>query len=203
MRKLLLIPLVLSLFMCGKQEEEKQEEKNDDKKEIIQKDLYSGIESGEPTQKERELYELMMQYRRERNLPDIPISKSLSIVAQTHVRDLAINTPVGGDCNMHSWSDKGKWAPVCYSADHKRASLMWSKPKELTSYVANGYEIAAGGGGGEITPEVALKLWKNSQGHNDVIINGGIWKDKWNAIGIGIYKGYAVVWFGKEKDNAK
>jgi len=33
------------------------------------------------------------------------------------------------------------------------------------------------------------------------MINDGIWKQiKWNAIGIGIYKEYGVVWFGELMD---
>ena len=44
--------------------------------------------------------------------------------------------------------------------------------------------------------------WKKSTGHNQVIVNEGIWKKiMWNAIGIGIYKEYAVVWFGEIEDN--
>ena len=33
------------------------------------------------------------------------------------------------------------------------------------------------------------------------MINLGIWKNRtWNAVGVGIYKNYAVVWFGEESD---
>ena len=52
-----------------------------------------------------------------------------------------------------------------------------------------------------MTAEYAINSWKKSSGHNAVIINSGGWNDKWNAIGIGIYKGFAVVWFGKESEN--
>ena len=34
-----------------------------------------------------------------------------------------------------------------------------------------------------------------------VMVNKGIWKNSnWEAIGVGIYKNYAVVWFGEEED---
>ena len=77
---------------------------------------------------------------------------------------------------------------------------MWDKPSELTSYKGNGYEISYWTSG-TATAEGALSVWKSSSDHNAVIINQGIWdNNNWQAIGIGIYKGFAVVWFGEEKD---
>jgi uncharacterized protein YkwD len=52
-----------------------------------------------------------------------------------------------------------------------------------------------------MTANYALESWKESSGHNAVIINQGIWKNQWNAIGVGVFKGFAVVWFGNEIDN--
>jgi uncharacterized protein YkwD len=79
---------------------------------------------------------------------------------------------------------------------------MWHKPRELTSYKGYGYEISYGSYGASVNEEGALKGWKESSGHNAVIINQGIWADNnWKAIGVGITKGYAVVWFGEELDN--
>ncbi|MCE7054913.1 hypothetical protein LZF95_09535 [Algoriphagus sp. AGSA1] len=78
---------------------------------------------------------------------------------------------------------------------------MWKKPSELTNYKGSGFEIAHGGSEGFVaTAESAFTGWKNSQGHNDVMINGGIWISPWKAVGMSIHKGYAVVWFGKEED---
>ena len=149
---------------------------------------------------ETELYNIIMQYRYSKGLTKIPLSKSLTFVAQTHVKDLVNNKPDVGNCNMHSWSNKGNWTPCCYTDDHARAKCMWDKPSELTSYKGNGYEISYGGGN-SVTAIGALSGWKSSSGHNAVIINQGIWNDNnWQAIGIGIYKGFAVVWFGEEKD---
>jgi len=35
------------------------------------------------------------------------------------------------------------------------------------------------------------------------MVNDGIWKKiTWNAIGVGIYKEYGVVWFGELKDES-
>lgn len=158
----------------------------------------------ELTRSEKELYKIIMKYRKEKGLPSIPLSASLTLVAQTHVKDLVNNNPVVEKCNLHSWSSNGTWTPCCYTPDHKQSECMWSKPAELTSYKAHGYEIAAhtfnSNGDAVITAEDALQLWKKSSGHNAVIVNGDIWKDKWNAIGIGMHKGFAVAWFGKEED---
>jgi galactitol-specific phosphotransferase system IIB component len=155
---------------------------------------------------ETKLYKLIMEYREQLSLPPIPISLSLTKVARTHVDDLLQNKPNQGDCNMHSWSSKGNWTPCCYTPDHAQANCMWSKPRELTSYPGNGYEIACGPGNGNsmeilMTAESALNEWKASPGHNDVICNKDIWKEmKWNAIGICVSGSYAVAWFGEEPD---
>ncbi|MEA3497116.1 MAG: CAP domain-containing protein, partial [Bacteroidota bacterium] len=66
------------------------------------------------TEEELKLYNLIIEYRQEKKLPPIPLSPSLTIVAQTHVKDLADNNPDKGRCNTHSWSDKGKWTSCCY-----------------------------------------------------------------------------------------
>lgn len=161
------------------------------------------------TDEEIKLYELIMEYRNENELPNIPLSASLTYVAHMHVKDLVFNKPDIEDCNGHSWSSKGDWTPCCYTSDHARARCMWLKPSELTSYKGYGYEIAAmyndgvasSYGDSNISAEVALKSWKGSAGHNAVILNQSSWKDMhWKAIGIGIFKGYAVVWFGEESD---
>jgi hypothetical protein len=147
---------------------------------------------------EQKLHSLINEYRKKHKLPTIPFSKSLSFVAKEHARDLHLNHPDKGNCNMHSWSSKGKWTSCCYTADHKKASCMWNKPSELTSYKSNGYEIACMGVN---TAERALECWKGSPGHNDVILNNAPWKNmKWNAMGVGIHGEYAMVWFGTIAD---
>lgn len=155
-----------------------------------------------PTAEELKLYDLIMRYRSGRGLISIPLSPSLSHVAQVHARDLTDNMPAKGNCNMHSWSDRGAWTACCYTSDHRQASCMWNKPRELTSYPGNGYEISHGAWGAAVSAETALRGWKSSPGHNAVIINEGMWSRSWKAIGIGIYGNYAVVWFGHEDDPA-
>ena len=158
------------------------------------------------TADEAQLAALINQYRQDNALQPVQVSKSLTSVAQWHVWDLLNNNPVGGECNLHSWSDYGTlWNAVCYTADHAQASGMWNKPSEITGglYWAYGYEIAVSSSG-TITPTSALNAWKNSPGHNDVILNQGIWasSNPWPAMGVGMLEGYAVVWFGDSADPA-
>lgn len=79
---------------------------------------------------------------------------------------------------------------------------MWKKPSELTDYTGDGFEIAFNTTGIP-EPEDALKRWKGSPGHHNVIINAGTWKNtEWKAMGVGISGGYVLVWFGREEDPA-
>lgn len=155
---------------------------------------------------EMELYESLNAYRKKHNLPAITISRSLTLVAQVHSRDLAINRPdKDRNCNMHSWSRKGPWTACCYTPDHKKSSCMWDKPKELTSYTGEGYEIAFFSTvtypNATAFAEDAMHNWMKSKGHNDVILNLNTWQSiKWKAVGIGYYGGYATVWFGAYDD---
>lgn len=158
---------------------------------------------------ELKLYNLVMAYRKANQLPEIPLSVSLTYVAQEHCKDLCANKPdLVKTCNTHSWSDKGQWKGCCYSPDHKDPGCMWNKPREMTSYKADGFEIACGSSEAiydnyVMTAQYALDSWKGSVHHNNVVLNKDIWKAvKWNAIGIGIYKGFAVIWFGQEADEA-
>lgn len=155
---------------------------------------------------ERELHQLLMAYRAEKGLAAIPLSPSLTTVARAHVADLIKHPPDGKTCNLHTWSSDGDWSSGCYTRDHAQASIMWDKPRELTTYPGNGYEIAVGYYGdvsGTITPEGAMTSWKGSAGHNAVMINAAPCSDTtWRAVGVGIDGGYATVWFGKEADPA-
>jgi uncharacterized protein YkwD len=153
---------------------------------------------------EKRLYDLIMAYRQENHLESIPLSVKLSQVAQTHARDLSEHYTFDpkNKCNPHSWSSHGKWTSCCYTNDHKVASCMWTKPKEIAGYTGNGFEIAYYSSIGATAKE-GLDGWKVSPGHNPLLINSGTWeKAKWRAIGIGIYKEYGLVWFGEVDDVA-
>lgn len=166
------------------------------------------IDSPEPVcvnTEESKLYDLIMSYRKTKNLKPIPLSSRLTLVAQTHARDLAENYEFDpqNKCNPHSWSKKGKWSACCYTSDHKAAQCMWDKPKEIAGYNGSGYEIAYYSSAGATAPE-GLDGWKISPAHNPLLVNEGIWnKVEWKAIGIGLYKEYGIVWFGEVADDTK
>jgi hypothetical protein len=111
------------------------------------------------TSEEQKLYDLIMDYRKGKGLPSIPFSCSLTKVAQAHVKDLHLNKPDQNTCNMHSWSSKGSWSSCCYTDDHAEAECMWDKPREMTDYEGNGYEIAFGSYGMDATAYMALSVW--------------------------------------------
>lgn len=159
------------------------------------------------TPTEISLAQQINEYRRQKQLPAVQLSRSLTYVAQAHVRDLVKYYRQSDRCNLHSWSDNGSWKSCCYTSDQHKASCMWNKPRELTNYTGDGFEIAFYSTYTYASPDEfagnILKGWKESKGHNQVIINGGIWKAvQWKAMGIGVYGEYAVVWFGELPDNA-
>jgi uncharacterized protein YkwD len=143
---------------------------------------------------EAKLYQLVNTYRQERGLPALPLSRSLSLVANRHVRD-AINQPSGQ--NPHSWSNCN-YNPNVVST----LACMWQAPQRLaTGYPGRGFEnLAAMPDGSSISAQAALKVWQASPEHNAVILNQGIWQRPWQAVGVGMYQGYAVLWFGDQPD---
>lgn len=150
------------------------------------------------------LYAMIMDYRKANGLPPIPVSAKLTKVAKTHAVDLVENYRFdpANKCNPHSWSKKGKWSSCCYTSDHKAASCMWDKPKEIADYDGNGYEIAYYSSAGA-TAKQGLEGWQASPGHNPLLVNLGIWKQvTWGAIGISLYKEYGIVWFGEQVDES-
>lgn len=154
---------------------------------------------------ETELIASVNAYRATNGLGPIAISYWLSSTAQWHAWDLTENNPVGGSCNMHSWSTARPtlWQAVCYTGNGS-ASGMWHKPRQISgnSYNSNGYENAASSGT-SISAATALGLWQNSSAHADVILNRGVWAGQtWRGMGVGIVGGYAVLWFGTLLDSA-
>ncbi len=145
-------------------------------------------------------------YRQQQGLPPIPVTRALTFVAETHVRDLAAS-PKRSGCNGHSWSEGGRWSACCYTPDHAQARCMWSKPSELTHYTSAGFEIEIGqpgeGAGYVLDSQRALELWKGSALHHDVILNRATWQSNpWRAMGAGIIDSHAAVWFSREVDPA-
>lgn len=147
------------------------------------------------SREEQRLYQQLNSYRQENGLPSIAWSPSLNLVANRHVQDLALNI---GDLT-HGWSN------CPYSASNRSTyPCMWSAPQRLgTAYPGNGYENAYSTSAGEVRAVSALRSWQGSRPHNAVMLNQGQWSDgTWRAVGVGIYRGYAVLWFGEEEDPA-
>jgi hypothetical protein len=164
---------------------------------------------------EKRLADLVNQNRTEHGLPAIPVTNSLTEVARTHVNDLNTYHPDtkndnygGGDCNTHSWSSHGggAWTAVCYTGNGgtSESQMMWNKPREITDYNGNGYEIAYWDSS-RATPSGAMNIWKTEVPplHLDVILERNMWQGHhWKAMGVGIDGNYAVVWFGEDEDPA-
>ncbi|HWQ12419.1 MAG TPA: CAP domain-containing protein [Roseiflexaceae bacterium] len=156
---------------------------------------------------EAELVRLVNAYRAEHGLPPVPVSRSLTTVAQLHVRDLQEHSPNSGAdprglaCNLHSWSANGPWTPVCYTADHAYATGMWEKPREITGYPGIGFENAFAISGAHATAASALASWKGSAAHRATILQQEGWsRYAWPAMGVGISESFAVLWFGDAPD---
>lgn len=159
--------------------------------------------------REAELFRLLNDYREKHGLPPIANSRSLNKVARIHAIDLYNNNPAEGkdlrgqECNLHSWSDQGFWSAVCYTSDHAYAELMRNKPREITgdAYPGAGYENAYWTSAHEIVPIKALESWKKSIPHNAVILETGKWQqNNLLAMGVGVYKNYALFWVGTMVD---
>lgn len=155
---------------------------------------------------EAALVQAVNAYRVQNGRAALPASYWLSTTGQWHGWDLQANAPVGGNCNLHSWSAAmpNLWQAVCYTPDHAQAAQMWAKPKQisLNRYTRNGYENAAVAGG-PMTASIALTAWQNSQAHREVILQQGAWAGvNFTGLGVGIVGNYAVLWFGDGTDPA-
>ncbi|MDU5809254.1 MAG: CAP domain-containing protein [Finegoldia magna] len=157
------------------------------------------------------MIKLVNDYREQHGKKRLKVSKSLMKVARTHINDLNMNFDInnppvdsrGIKGNMHSWSDKGNWTPVVYTKDHKYDELTNIKPKEITGYDQDGFEVAVNGF--MITPQRALEKWKNSPKHNDTILSQNGWdptpEEEKNGftglsnMGVAINGDYACIWF--------
>lgn len=153
--------------------------------------------SGSGSSTDKELLKQMNAYRTSRGLPAVKHDEAMYKVAKAHVDDLRANPP-SGNCFLHSWSSKGKWSGCCYpqnGATTQHHQCMWVKPKEIASDSRRGYEIAVGGGWGNLDPAAAMRSWQGSPLHNDVLTNRGYWTSPWTGVGCAISGGYGACWF--------
>jgi len=152
------------------------------------------------SEQEKRLYLLINNYRIKNDLPEIQLSKSLSFVAKTHVKDLYDNRPDTSICNLNSWSDKGRWTACCHSPYLPKPECILNKPRELTTYQHDAHELAFW----EMTdthPDSVFGFWTDTEETRNFLINEGKWKKhKWVALGVGLYHGYASIWLGEARD---
>lgn len=149
---------------------------------------------------EYKLYNLINDYRKAMNLDPVPLSRSLSYVAKQHALDLVANRPDTNTCNFHSWSDKGNWTACCFEKEIKDRSCMINKPGEITKYPGVAYEIVYWENK-EATADRAFDQWQETTAARSLITNFKEWEGyTWNALGVGIYQGFAIAWFGELPD---
>jgi len=152
------------------------------------------------SQKEYQLYEQINIYRAKLALDPIPLSKSLCFVAKTHAADLSANYPMGEDCNMYSWSDKGDWKAFCYPADQNRKNDIKDKAKEISGYPGKAWELTYWDNV-DVSLEEVVSFW-NSIPYTSALLSN---TDKfanigWKSLGVAMQDGYVLLWIGEKED---
>lgn len=148
------------------------------------------------SQDEYALIQMINDLRRENKLPSIPLSGELCIVAKTHIADLIRWKPQNKGCSLHSWSGSGKWTSCCYTRESTGIQCMKSKPREITGYEGDGYEIIYLGED-IATPKEVADQWRNTEASADMILCRNKWTAyQWKTMGLGMKDGYAALWFG-------
>ncbi|MDL2242107.1 CAP domain-containing protein [Bacteroidales bacterium OttesenSCG-928-K03] len=149
---------------------------------------------------EKEIINLINQYRAENNLPELKLSASLCYVADVHAKDLHFNNPHKNCGSMISWSNKGRWSKICYDKSKTALRDMKNKPAELTQYKGQSLELVYFGTDNYSAIDV-LNDWKKHPQCNNLILNKQPYAaTKWLAIGAGYFEGYLCVWFGPLED---
>lgn len=148
------------------------------------------------TQDETVLFNMINDMRIQNKLPAIPFSSDLCKVANTHIADLIKYKPQDKGCSLHSWSGSGKWTSCCNTKEVFGIQCMKSKPREITGYKGDGFELIYWGED-KATPEEAAALWKQVDASSDMILSRAKWSGyQWKALGVGMKDGYAILWLG-------
>jgi len=154
------------------------------------------------TAEETTLARQINRYRKDSRLPEIPLSKSLTVVAKTHIDDLQTHRPDTNICTAASWSEHGKWTPCCFNPYVLKYDCMWDKPKELTAYPYRGYELVYYDEN-IIQPDSLFAIFQSSSETMDMFLTKNMFHDKkWAAMGLAIGENYVSIWFGQRNDPA-
>jgi len=157
-------------------------------------------------QDETILFNMINDMRIQNKLPAIPFSSDLCKVANTHIADLIKYKPQDKGCSLHSWSGSGKWTSCCNTKEVFGIQCMKSKPREITGYKGDGFELIYWGED-KASPEEAAALWKQVDASSDMILSRAKWSSyQWKALGVGMKDGFAILWLGdsinsKAQDN--
>lgn len=153
------------------------------------------------TRDESILFNMINDIRVQNKLKSIPLSRDLCTVAQTHIDDLIKWKPQDKGCSLQSWSGSGNWTSCCNTKELPGIECMKSKPREITGYKGDGYELIYWSEENAIPAEAAA-LWRDVDASADMILGRAKWSNfHWKAMGVGIKGGYAVLWLGVANGN--
>ena len=162
----------------------------------------SGLDDLCLSEAEMSVVQKINAFRQEHGLQPVPLSRSLTYVADVHAKDLYFfyNENSGG--SMHSWSEKGRWKGCLYTNPKTDGRCMHNKPSELTSYQGLGFELVYWDNTGN-EADNAFSTWVENSDNRKMLLNDGAYVTyDWNAMGVRIFKGYVIVWFGTITDEA-
>lgn len=141
------------------------------------------------------------RFRQRNDLETLKLSPALSYVADVHVKDLYLNFNPYGVCNLHFWSDRGRWKPCCPAGETEELKCMYDKPYELTGYKGKGFELVFYQNS-PVSPDGVFEYWRTDSAFMQMVLEKGRFDDKkWNAMGVALFEGYASVWLGERADN--
>lgn len=149
---------------------------------------------------ERELLNLINDYRVENGLPSLDISAALTYTADMHTADLFYNKPHIKGKSLYSWSNKGKWNKLNFKKSKKPIKEIKDKPSEITRY--NGQSLEAiYYSSGVFSPRLIFERWKQQPDINNMMLNRQEYSTSmWKVIGVSHFEGYTSVWFGPLDD---
>lgn len=150
---------------------------------------------------ERELLNLINDYRVENGLPALEISAALTYTADMHTADLFYNKPHIKGKSLYSWSNKGKWNKLNFKRAKKPIKDIKDKPSEITRYNGQSLE-AVYYSSGVFSPRLIFERWKQQPDINNMILNRQEYSTSmWKVIGVSHFEGFTSVWFGPLDDN--